>query len=90
MIKTKATDMGKTGGNVPAGETLVGTDRNRVGGQIPATPPVPAQASAFGYLAGAPALAMPNPQDSQTLPMFNESTGFSDTGVSHTGDVGGA
>jgi hypothetical protein len=90
MNKTKATPMGKTGGNSPAGATLMGTDKTRVGGQIPATAPLPAAGSQFpGLAAGAPTLDMPNPQDSQTLPMFNVSAGHSDAGA-HTGDLGGA
>lgn len=85
MNKTKATPMGKTGGNSPAGATLMGTEKTRVGGQIPAIPPLPAAGSQFpGLAAGAPTLDMPNPQDSATLPIFNVSEGFSD-GAGHTG-----
>jgi hypothetical protein len=84
MNKTKATGMGKTGGNSPAGATLTGTDKTRVGGQIPAVGALPAAGSQFPYLAGAQTLDMPNPQDSATLPMFNVSEGFSD-GAGHTG-----
>jgi len=85
MTKTKATAMGKVGGNSPAGTTLTGTDKNRVGGQIPAVGALPAQGSQFPGLApGAPTLDMPNSQDSATLPMFNVSEGYSD-GAGHTG-----
>jgi hypothetical protein len=82
MNKTKATPMGKVGGNSPAGATLVGTDKTRVGGQIPAVGALPAAGSQFPYLAGAATLDMPNPQAAETLPMFNVSTGFSDSGAS--------
>ena len=85
MHKTKATSMGKVGGNSPAGATLTGTDKTRVGGQIPAVGAMPAQGSQFPGLApGAPTLDMPNPQDSATLPMFNVSAGHSD-GAGHSG-----
>jgi len=78
MNKTKATNMGKVGGNSPAGATLVGTEKMPVNGQIPKIGALPAAGSQFPYLAGAPTLDMPTPQDSQTLPMYNVSTGFSD------------
>jgi hypothetical protein len=84
MNKTKATPMGKVGGNSPAGATLTGTDKTRVGGQIPSAGPVPAAGSQFPYLAGAPTLDMPNPQDSETLPMYNVTAGHSD-GAGHSG-----
>jgi hypothetical protein len=84
MNKTKATSMGKVGGNSPAGALLTGTDKTRVGGQIPSAGAIPADGSQFPYLAGAATLDMPNPQDSQTLPMYNVSAGHSD-GAGHSG-----
>ena len=84
MNKTKATGMGKVGGNSPAGATLTGTDKTRVGGQIPSVGAMPAAGSQFPYLAGAPTLDMPNPQDAQTLPMYNVSAGHTD-GAGHSG-----
>ena len=88
MNKTKATQMGKTGGNSPAGATLMGTDKTRVGGQIPSIGPLPAARSQFPYLAGAPTLDMPNPQDAMGLPMYNVSEGFAH-GAEHMGDMAG-
>lgn len=84
MIKTKGTSAGKTGGNSPAGTTLTGTDRARVGGQMPSTSALPTMADQMPYLTAAPGVTMPNPQDSATLPMFSPSTGYHDSGA-HVG-----
>ena len=90
MIKTKGTDAGKAGGNYPAGAMLTGTERSRVGGQMPTTAALPTEADQPAYMNQTPNAQVTIPQDSATLPMYNESAGFTDTGVSNTGDLGGA
>ena len=92
MIKTKATQAGKVGGNHPAGAPIGDTTRTRVGGQIPATDPLPTMADQFPWLTAAPASVSPpdSAQTAETLPLFNVSTGYTDTGAQSTGDLGGA
>lgn len=90
MIKTKGTAAGKVGNNYPAGATLTGTEKTRAGGQIPATAPLPTMADQRPHLLATPDAMMPSPQDSATLPMFNGTTGYTDTGAQNTGDLGGA
>ena len=92
MIKTKATDVGKVGGNHPAPAALADTTRTRVGGQMPATAPLPTMADQMPYLTAAPA-TVGTPDSGPTtegLPLFNASTGFTDTGAQSSGDLGGA
>lgn len=84
MIKTKGMEAGKAGGNYPAGATLTGTEKTRVGGQMPPVAPLPS-AHYQPYMYQTPNAHVTVPQDSATLPMFNASTGFSDTGATHTG-----
>jgi hypothetical protein len=43
-----------------------------------------------GYPAGGTAPAIPTPQDTMSLPIFNPIPGNTDTGVGHSGDLGGA
>lgn len=88
MMKSKATDMGKVGQNHPVGAVIGDTSRQRVGGQIPATASLPT--SPLPWQMGTPSAQMPNPQDTATLPIFSPVAGNTDTGVSHSGDLGGA
>lgn len=90
MIKTKATNAGKVGGNYPAGETITGTEKTRVGGQMPSTDPLPTMADQFPWLTATASAQTTTAQDTQTLSMFNPSAGYTDTGASSTGDLGGA
>ena len=85
MIKTKATAAGKVGDNYPMGATLTGTEKTRVGGQIPATAPLPTMADQPAYMNQTPDAHVVTPQDTATLPLFNVSTGYSDTGATSTG-----
>lgn len=41
MIKTKGMEVGKVGDNYPMGYTLTGTEKVRVGGEMPTTAPLP-------------------------------------------------
>ena len=86
MIKTKATAAGKVGDNYPAGATVTGTEKTRVGGQMPTTAPLPTMADMPAYMNMTPNAQVTVPQDSATLPMFNGTTGYTDTGAK----VGGA
>mgnify|MGYP000193207923 CR=1 FL=1 len=92
MIKTKATDAGKVGGNYPTPAPLADTTRTRVGGTMPATAPLPTMADQMPYLTAAPAsVATPDSGPvAESLPLFNASTGYTDTGAQSTGDLGGA
>lgn len=90
MMKTKATNMGKVGQNSPVGATVGDTSRQRVGGQMPSTEALPTMADQFPWLTAQGNVQMPNPQDSATLPIFSPTTGNTDTGVGHSGDLGGA
>jgi len=89
MITTKGTNIGKPGGNSPM--TMPGdTSYQRVGGQIPAVDALPTMADQMPYLTATPSAKVPNTQDSATLPLFSPSAGNTDTGVGHSGDLGGA
>ena len=44
----------------------------------------------FNYMSATPDAKMPTPADTGSLPILTPSTGYSDTGVSHEGDLGGA
>lgn len=90
MIKTKATNAGKVGDNYPAGATLTGTEKTRVGGQMPGTAALPTMADMPAYMNQTPNAHVVTPQDSATLPLFNASAGYTDTGAQNTGDLGGA
>ena len=81
MIKNKE-NVGKIGDNHPTGATVVGTEMTRVGGQIPATAALPTMADQPAYMLQTPNAQMPSPQDSATLPMFNPTTGYHDSGAS--------
>ena len=85
MIKTKGMEAGKAGSNYPAGATLTGTEKTRVGGQMPATAALPTMADQVDYMLQTPNAQVTIPQDSASLPMFNVSTGYSDSGASSTG-----
>ena len=86
MIKTKATAAGKVGDNYPVGATVTGTEKTRAGGQMPATAPLPTAADLPAYMGMTPNAQVVVPQDSATLPMFNGTSGYSDSGAK----VGGA
>lgn len=90
MIKTKGMEAGKAGSNYPAGATLTGTEKTRVGGQMPSTAALPTMSDQPAYMGQTPNAQVTIPQDSASLPMFSASAGFTDTGVSNTGDLGGA
>jgi hypothetical protein len=89
MIKTKGMEAGKVGINYPAGATLTGTEKTRVGGQMPTTAPLPTMADQVDYMLQTPNAQVTTPQDSMTLPMFNAAAGYND-GAAHEGDMGGA
>lgn len=90
MMKSKATNMGKVGQNSPVGATVGDTSRQRVGGQMPSTEALPTMADQFPWLTAQAGAQMPNPQDTATLPIFSPAAGNTDTGVAHSGDLGGA
>jgi hypothetical protein len=81
MMKTKAMDAGKVGNNYPAGATLTGTEKTRVGGQMPGTAALPTMADMPAYMNQTPNAQVTVPQDAATLPMFNASAGYTDTGA---------
>lgn len=85
MIKTKGMEAGKAGSNYPAGATLTNTEKTRAGGQMPATAALPTMADQVDYMLQTPNAQVTVPQDSATLPMFNPSAGFTDTGATSTG-----
>ena len=92
MIKTKAIDAGKVGGNHPAPAPLADTTRTRVGGTMPATAPLPTMADQQPWLTTQGA-SVPTPDSgtlTESLPLFNAAGGFTDTGAQSTGDLGGA
>lgn len=90
MMKTKATDIGKVGGNTPVGAQIGDTSRSRVGGQMPPTQALPTMADQQPWLTVGGQAQMPSTQETSTLPMFNATGGNTDTGVGHSGDLGGA
>jgi len=92
MIKTKGMEVGKVGGNAPAGSTLTGTEKTRVGGTMPGTAALPTMADQMPYLTATPtSVGRPDAgQTAESLPLFSASTGFTDTGAQSTGDLGGA
>lgn len=73
------------------GATLTGTESTRMGGQMPSVAALPST-QVLPYLAGGAAGSNPltNGSDSMGLPMFSPATGNSDSGVGHSGDLGGA
>lgn len=87
--------MGKPAGNFPAPAKAAG-DMTATRQRTPPPGSVPATGKVTGYNPGYPSTGpagsnpLTNGSDSMTLPMFNASTGYSDTGVGHTGDMGGA
>lgn len=89
-MKTKGTDIGKVGGNHPAGAPIGDTSRSRVGGTIPATAPLPTMADQMPYLTATPSVNMPVTQNTDSLGILSPSAGYTDTGASSTGDLGGA
>ena len=90
MIKTKAMDAGKVGGNSPAPAALADTTRTRVGGTMPATAALPTMADQPAYMLQTPNAQMPATADTAALPLFSASAGYTDTGAQSTGDLGGA
>lgn len=89
-MKTKATQSGKVGQNAPVGAVVGDTSRQRVGGQTPGTAALPTMADQQPWLTAAPAAQMPSPQDAASMTMFSPAGGSVDTGVTHSGDLGGA
>ena len=89
-MKTKATQAGKVGGNYPAGAPIGDTSRSRVGGQMPNVAPLPGMGESLPWLTGNASASMPSTQATETLPIFNQVPGNTDTGVGHSGDLGGA
>jgi hypothetical protein len=57
-------------------------------GSVPSTP-LPTTWNP-GYPTSGPTTQMPNPTDTASLPMFNGTSGNIDSGVGHSGDLGGA
>ena len=64
------------------GATLTGTERSRVGGQMPSVDPIPST-QVLPYLNGGTPGSSPltNGSDSMSLPMFNPTVGYTDTGA---------
>lgn len=81
MMKAKGMAAGKVGGNAPAGATLTGTEKTRVGGQMPATAPLPTMADQVSYMLQTPNAQVTTTQDTQTMPMFSPQQGYSDSGA---------
>lgn len=90
--------MGKPGGNFPAPQKATS---NSTATPVRPVPLAAASAAASvpsatawnpGYPTTGPAGTNPltNGSDSMNLPMFNPAGGFSDSGVGHSGDTGGA
>ena len=74
-----------------SGGIPMNTHIDRVGGTMPATPALPSGQD-LSYLNGGMPGSNPltNSSDSMGLPMYNIATGNSDSGVAHSGDLGGA
>ena len=64
------------------GATLTGTERTRVGGQMPAVAAIPTS-QVLPYLQGGQEGSNPltNGSDAMGLPMYNPTAGFTDTGA---------
>ena len=88
MMKTKGTDIGKVGGNSPAGGLIGDTSRSRPTGQMPSVGALPSQPQSYMLLT--PDAQVAGTQETSTLPMFSAASGYTDTGVGHSGDMGGA
>lgn len=88
-MKTKGMEMGKVGGNSPAGGFPTGTDKTRMGGEMPAVAALPTTQS-LPYLTGTPMAAMTVAQATDDLAIFTPMMGNTDTGAQSTGDLGGA
>jgi hypothetical protein len=72
------------------GATLTGTERSRVGGQMPSVAAIPTTQT-LPYLNGGAAGSSPltNGSDTMGLPMFSETAGYSDSGASFGTASGG-
>lgn len=90
MIKQKGTDIGKVGGNYPQGAVMPDTSRARPRGEVPSVQALPTIGESLPYLAMTAGVSMPNPADTSSLPILSPATGNTDTGVGHSGDLGGA
>lgn len=68
---------------------IANTEVGATAGQLPSAG---AQPTTFnpGYPTTGLVPPMPNPTDTATLPIFSGTAGYSDTGVGHSGDLGGA
>lgn len=91
-MKTKAAFMGKVGGNNPAPSAPKADDPtavSRAGGVMPTTVAPPNQYDPGYPVQGRPS-PFPKPAET-TLAVFGSPVaGNTDTGVGHTGDLGGA
>jgi hypothetical protein len=64
------------------GTTLTGTERSRVGGQMPAVEAIPTTQVLPHLQGGTPGSnPLTNGSDSMGLPMYSPSAGYSDTGA---------
>ena len=68
---------------------IPGTERGLLAGSLPASPALPTSFQP-GWPTGGVSPTATTPTDSQSLPMFNITQGSTDTGVGHSGDLGGA
>ena len=57
---------------------------------LPSPGPLPTAADNRSYMYETPNAQVVTPKETDGLPMFSPASGFEDTGVSHTGDAGGA
>ena len=90
MNKTKY-----TGGAQSISAPMGDTSRDPVSVPLPSTPnyglpPMADQFMGAGMSVDPSANAPQQAQDSMTLPMFSDADGYSDGGVGHEGDLGGA
>lgn len=82
MMKTKLQTIP---GGVPTG-----TEYSRMGGTMPSVASLP-KGQELPYLNGAPAGSSPlGAADTMDMPLFTPQGGNTDTGVGHSGDLGGA
>ena len=66
------------------------TSKPPVSVTLPSAGPLPTATDNRSYMYETPNAGVGTPQDGQSLPMFNVSAGYSDSGASSTGDLGGA
>lgn len=66
------------------------TSRKMPSAKLPDAGPLPTAADNRSYMYETPNAHVVTPKDTEALPMFTPTRGNEDTGVSHSGDVGGA